>query len=312
MRIEQLEQVIKIAECGSLNKAAGELYMSQSNLSQSLMALERTINQIIFKRTGKGMEPTAFGIMFLDYALSTVTQYHQTLEFSKSYNRSPALNFAVACQYLRFANLLFMQLYKKYTSQGSVFSFFECSFMDILDNIATHRAEVGIVFISQREKRTHINLMSSRGIVYNPLMECSISINVGKQNPLYYAEQQEVTLEMLKGFPRVLFRDIHYNFATEISLIAFTDPKDKLVVTDLNTLMEVVRNSDAYSFSIYTNAYEKIPYYEGIRALKLKDGRQMLELGWISNNNRPLSTLAKEYIGMVEDVLKGDTEHPEG
>jgi hypothetical protein len=54
----------------------------------------------------------------------------------------------------------------------------------------------------------------------------------------------------------------------------------------------------------YINTYERIAYYENIRALKLQDQRFFLELGWIRNASRPLSSLGEEYIKLIEDSQK--------
>jgi hypothetical protein len=67
---------------------------------------------------------------------------------------------------------------------------------------------------------------------------------------------------------------------------------------------EVLQNTDAYSIAAYTNAYKKIEYYDNIRALELLDNRFSIELGWISNISHPVSELAKEYIGMIEDLQR--------
>ena len=40
MKIEQLEQLIKIVECGSMNTAAEEMYLARSSLSTSMKRLE--------------------------------------------------------------------------------------------------------------------------------------------------------------------------------------------------------------------------------------------------------------------------------
>ena len=43
MRIEQLQQLIKVTELGSLNEAAKELYISRSSLSSSIKQLEEEL-----------------------------------------------------------------------------------------------------------------------------------------------------------------------------------------------------------------------------------------------------------------------------
>ena len=56
-----------VASCGSLTKAAQELYLSQPAVSQSIKQLESQIGGRLFSRTGKGMELTYEGKMVYGY-----------------------------------------------------------------------------------------------------------------------------------------------------------------------------------------------------------------------------------------------------
>ncbi len=47
MRKEQLFQFIEVVDCGSINKAAEKLYISQPNLSRSIHALEEDMGESI-------------------------------------------------------------------------------------------------------------------------------------------------------------------------------------------------------------------------------------------------------------------------
>lgn len=51
----------KVAKCGSLTKAAEELYISQPAVSQSIKQLESQLNTTLFNRTHKGMELSVHG-----------------------------------------------------------------------------------------------------------------------------------------------------------------------------------------------------------------------------------------------------------
>lgn len=304
MRLEQIEHVIKIAEYGSINKAAKNLYLSQSNLSQSIKALESEVGQPIFNRTARGVELTNFGCEFLSHAMATYSQFRLTKEFCASYDKRPTMTFSVACQYMRFAHLLFMQLCNKYSRHQTEFSFLECSFLDIVNNVCSHRAEIGVLLLSQSQKKITLQLLKSRGLSYHPILACPASVTVGKNNPLYSYNKSEVTLDMLDDYPIVMYIDTNFNFSSELEGIEIYTRKNRIIVSDRSTMHEVLENTDAYSIAAYTNAYKKIDYYENIRAFELLDDRFSVELGWISNISHPVSDLAKEYIEMIEELQK--------
>ena len=62
MKFEQLEQLIKIKECGSISKAAINLHVAQSTLSASIKNLEDELGCQLIERDSKGVSLTPMGI----------------------------------------------------------------------------------------------------------------------------------------------------------------------------------------------------------------------------------------------------------
>ena len=60
MNLNQLRYVIKVAETGSINRAASNLFISQSVLSTSIRNLENELGHEIFIRSSKGIEITPY------------------------------------------------------------------------------------------------------------------------------------------------------------------------------------------------------------------------------------------------------------
>lgn len=65
MRLTQLQQILSIAQYGSISKAAQALFIAQPGLSASLNELEKELGVTIFKRTAKGVIPTNEGQQIL-------------------------------------------------------------------------------------------------------------------------------------------------------------------------------------------------------------------------------------------------------
>ena len=64
MTFYQLNYVMEVSRCGSINKAAAKLFVSQSNLSNSIHELEKELDIKIFLRSSKGIELTPDGSEF--------------------------------------------------------------------------------------------------------------------------------------------------------------------------------------------------------------------------------------------------------
>ncbi|WP_294557853.1 LysR family transcriptional regulator [uncultured Mailhella sp.] len=61
MRTEQLHALLKIIQCGSINKASAELFTSRQQLAASVKSLEQEFGVEIFSRKNKGVELTPEG-----------------------------------------------------------------------------------------------------------------------------------------------------------------------------------------------------------------------------------------------------------
>jgi DNA-binding transcriptional LysR family regulator len=83
MELRHLRTIAAVAEHRSLTKAADQLYLSQSAVSQQIRRLEEELKVEVFRRTSRSVELTAEGRVILAYAqrvLSEVDGMHNELE----------------------------------------------------------------------------------------------------------------------------------------------------------------------------------------------------------------------------------------
>jgi DNA-binding transcriptional LysR family regulator len=301
MRIEQLQQVLTIAATGSINRAARELFLSQSTLSQSLHSLEEEVGAPIFARRGGGVELTPFGCEFVSFAESTCSQLKLLREFSDS-DAPPVCRFAAASQYLRFANALFIRLFERHRSELAHSSFLECSFPEIVEHVCSQRAELGIVFLSAKQRRFNLQLFRDKGLLYRPFAQYPVAVIVGEKNPCYDA-RGPVSARELAPYPLVMYANTYFDFSAELAELGFADAGNLITVSDRYSMHEIIRGTDAFSLAIYAGAYGEIEYYDRIRAIPVSGREQTMELGYIVNTSRPLSPIAEEYLAMVRQAL---------
>ena len=74
MTFQQLTYVVEISKCGSINKAAHKLVLSQSGISTAVRELEEELGIQFFVRSNRGVEFTPEGEEFLSYAISLLEQ----------------------------------------------------------------------------------------------------------------------------------------------------------------------------------------------------------------------------------------------
>ena len=74
MTFQQLEYIVEISKCGSINKAAQKLFLSQSGSSTAVRELESELGIALLARSNRGVEFTQEGKEFLSYAVSLLEQ----------------------------------------------------------------------------------------------------------------------------------------------------------------------------------------------------------------------------------------------
>jgi DNA-binding transcriptional LysR family regulator len=83
MELRHLRTIAAVARHGSFTKAAEELYLAQSAISQQIRRLEQELGVDVFRRTSRKVELTAEGRVILGYAqrvLAEVDGLHSELE----------------------------------------------------------------------------------------------------------------------------------------------------------------------------------------------------------------------------------------
>lgn len=68
MRIEHLRYLVEVVDCGSMSKAAKNLFVTQPAISNAISALETEIGWPILDRTISGVQPTTKGKLVVDDA----------------------------------------------------------------------------------------------------------------------------------------------------------------------------------------------------------------------------------------------------
>ncbi|MBR0152869.1 MAG: LysR family transcriptional regulator [Lachnospiraceae bacterium] len=66
MIIKEFLYILKVAECGTISKAAEELYISQPALTRYIHNLESSLNMKLFEKMGRNVKLTPFGQVYVD------------------------------------------------------------------------------------------------------------------------------------------------------------------------------------------------------------------------------------------------------
>ncbi|MGO4547210.1 LysR family transcriptional regulator [Paenibacillus sp. 2TAB23] len=115
MELLQLRYFCKVAQCGSITRAADEFHVSQPSISKTIALLEKEVGMQLFDRLGRGIQLNQHGAKFYKHAIAIVNHVDDSLQELKDTTEEPSGKIRLLI--LAASNLmpdLFINFYKIY------------------------------------------------------------------------------------------------------------------------------------------------------------------------------------------------------
>ena len=304
MTIQQLNYVITISEKGSLNKAAEVLYVTQPSLTSAVRELERELGITLFNRGGKGVTLTNDGAEFIQYARQVVNQYDRLLEkYGKGGNMRK--KFGISCQHYSFAVKSFVEMVKQFDTDEYEFAIRESKTRDVIEDVAAGKSEVGILYLSDFNRKAIGKFLKSNQLEFHPLINCEPYVYLWKGHPL--AKQKSIRLEELQDYPCLSFEQGPsgaFYFSEEI--LSTYDYIRTIKATDRATMLNLMVGLNGYTLcsgiiceELNGSDYVAVAFED--KEEEVAAGR--MEIGYIVKENMILSQMAEMYIGELKKYL---------
>ena len=304
MTIQQLNYVITISEKGSLNKAAEVLYVTQPSLTSAVRELEKELGITLFNRGGKGVTLTNDGAEFIQYARQVVTQYERLLE---KYGKGGNLRkkFGISCQHYSFAVKSFVEMVKQFDTDEYEFAIRESKTRDVIEDVTTGKSEVGILYLSDFNRKAIGKFLKSSQLEFHPLIKCEPYVYLWKGHPL--ANKKSIRLEELRDYPCLSFEQGPsgaFYFAEEI--LSTYDYIRTIKATDRATMLNLMVGLNGYTLcsgiiceELNGSDYVAVAFED--EEEEVAAGR--MEIGYIVKENMILSQMAEKYIAELKRYL---------
>ena len=294
MTLQQLRQVLTIAESNSMNEAAKKLFVSQPNLSATVREVEEELGITVFMRNNRGITVTAEGEEFLGYAKQVVEQYH--LLENRYLNVESKKKFSVSMQHYSFAVEAFVALLKEHGGETYDFHLRETQTYEIIEDVALLKSEVGVLYLNPFNETVLKKTIKAHGLGFHPLFKAGPHVFLGAENPL--AKRKSVTLEDLAPYPRLSYEQGDHNafyFSEEIQ--STLECAKDIHVCDRATLFNLLIGLNGYT--ICSGVINESLNGKNIVAVPLNLDDYM-EIGYLTRENVEPSLFAQYYI----DALK--------
>ena len=302
MTIQQCKYVLKIAEIGSFNEAAKQLFVAQSSLSVSVKSLEQELGIKIFERSGNGVYLTNAGTEFVRYANQIVEQSDYILERFSSCDLYQRLY--VCTQHYDFVADIFCKLLNEIKEEHYKFSLREMKTYDVIQATETARCDIGIIAIKDNDYNVMERYLSKRGLDFTPFFKALPHVYLRKDHPL--AQHKILSQDVLKVYPCVVYEQGEHNssFFTEEIISGFGTKE--VEVSDRASLMNVLLSTDGYT--IGTGIMPSVLNKGNVISVPL-ESEDFYNLGYIMRTDRNKSSLSKRFIELLEEISKSYFNH---
>jgi len=295
MTLQQMKYAIMVADCGSLNEAAKQLFISQPSLSGAVKELEAELGMEIFFRSNRGVKVTPAGEEFLGYA-KQVTEQYRLLE-DRFINKRSKQKFSVSAQHYTFAVKAFSELVKEVGIDEYEFAFYETRTYDIMENVRNFKSELGILYVDDFNEKVIRKLLADNSLEFYELFTCDTYAYISKAHPL--ADQEEIAIAELEEYPCLSFdQGNNHSFYLAEEVMSAHGYKRLIKVSDRATVLNLMVALNGYTLCSGIIC-EELNGAEH-RTVKLKGGTPM-RIGYICRRDSRKSMLAKRYLELLKE-----------
>lgn len=290
MTLQQLKYALTIADCGSMNEAAKQLFISQPSLSETMKELETEIGLDIFLRSNRGIVITPEGEEFLGYARQVTEQFG--LLQSKYIDKKVKEKFSVSTQHYTLAVKAFVETVKQIGMEQYEFAVHETTTISVIENVKNFKSEIGVLYENDFNEKVLNKMFKENGLEFVELFSCDTFVYLWSGHPL--AKQDVITMEELDEYPCLSFDQGKNNSLYLAEEMKSTYEYRRLIkANDRATLLNLMIGLNAYTLcsgiiceDLNGNDYKAVP---------LKETEKM-RIGYIKRKGAKVSHIGELYI----------------
>jgi len=290
MTLQQLKYALTIADCGSMNEAAKQLFISQPSLSETMKELETEIGLDIFLRSNRGIVITPEGEEFLGYARQVTEQFG--LLQSKYIDKKVKEKFSVSTQHYTFAVKAFVETVKQIGMEQYEFAVHETTTISVIENVKNFKSEIGVLYENDFNEKVLNKMFKENGLEFVELFSCDTFVYLWSGHPL--AKQDVIAMEELDEYPCLSFDQGRNNSLYLAEEMKSTYEYKRLIkANDRATLLNLMIGLNAYTLcsGIICEDLNGDDY----KAVPLKETEKM-RIGYIKRKGAKVSHIGELYI----------------
>ncbi len=200
-----LQYAVEVEKTGSITQAAANLYMDQPNLSKAIKTLEEGLGAPIFKRTSKGVVPTARGRIFLEHARNVLIQIDEMEHLYKTGDGN-GVEFSLSMPRASYISTAFSKFIGESGGEAMMNVWLrETNSADTIRDVETGEYNLGIIRYPVDSEKYYARETAAKGLLMESVFEYSLRILMSKTHPL--ADKSVIETEDLTNFIEIVHGD---------------------------------------------------------------------------------------------------------
>ena len=310
MTFLQLTFAVEVAKNTSINKAAEQLYTSQSNVSNSIKALEDELGIKIFDRTKKGISITETGREFLSYAQEILDK----MDFVEDLYKKSRLHqeyFSVSSMRSYFLSSPITKLWSEiehgYNGNHIYIRLKKQSFNAVMEDVQHGHSDLGVVFLTKTHHQRVQRLCSVKGLEYHELGESHISLVMRDDHPILDSGDAQECREHIAEYPYLVaestesFGRFYDDSSPSIHRLFEEPPKCVISIIDSAGSQDIAAQSN--SFFISSTVWQHPQHYHFPSIPLAEDENNILTHYYILRKGEQHHPLTELYIDELKKMF---------
>lgn len=301
MTLLQMSYILEVDRCGSMNRAARNMFLSQSALSAAIAEVERELGVTIFLRTNRGVTLTEEGRELVAQIAPLVERSRKLSRYYSERRAADRAALSVSSQRYPFCAMAFVEFLHLLDQPHIQVSFKEMEMAAVIDEVAERRSALGIIFVSDITEHFISRILREKNLTFQPLVNIRPRVFLRKGHPL--SRNASIRLEQLYAYPYVIFTqsDSNYHYAEE-AVVGTVAEFDRVVsVSDRATAYNVIAHTDCVSTGsgVLPDGYGD----DRLMTLPLTGDIHDMRLGVIRPKDVPLTPHGQQFVDILKRTL---------
>ena len=297
MNLNQFTYLLTIHQCGSITKAAQELFVSVPSISSAIKNLEDELGCTLLLRHRNGVTFTEQG----EEAVRLLAEVETRLEQLKklAYYQDTTLTGQIklgGTPHLNHSLVLPMLLHVHENYPGLKITPVDGDSPNILRMVAQGSLDLGVILFCNIDDGPFLREIRRNHLQFEELMQDEMCFVVSKEHPL--AATDTVTLQEILDYPYYTYHNA-LNDQTLDLFLSYNPELDVVQLDDRDLLRHMLLYSDASTLMPLASSEGTIEHFPGLTFLHITDFPYRCQIGWI-HNQEPLSRIEKVVIAALQ------------